>query len=52
MFKMMHACLLWKVKLCRFLHASGMFPLKALSELCRILHTPGMSFTKDIKRVV
>ena len=43
---------LWKMKLCRFLHVLGMFPLKTLRELCRILHTPGMSFTKDIKRVV
>ena len=50
--KMMQACVRWKVKLYRFLHASGMFQLKTLSELCKILHTPGMSFTKDIKRVV
>ena len=39
----MQACLLWKVKLCRFLHASVMFPLKTLRELWRILHTPGMN---------
>ena len=48
--KMMQACLLWKVKLHRFLHAFCMFPLKTLRELCRILHTPGMnSFFKDPK---
>ena len=49
--KMMQACLLWKMKLCRFLHAFGMFPLKTLRELCRILHTPGMSSLKTLREL-
>ena len=40
--KMKQVYQLWKMKLCRFLHVLGMFPLKILRGLCRILHTPGM----------
>ena len=50
--KMKQVYLLWNMKMCRFLHVFGMFPLKTLRGLCRILHTSGMSFTKDIKGVV
>ena len=49
--KMLQACLLWKMKLCRFLHASDMFPLKTLRELCRILHTPAMSSLKTLREL-
>ena len=50
--KMMQVCLLRRMKMCWFLHASGMFPQKTLSALCGILQTPGISLTKDIDRFV